>query len=193
MSLNLNEWVQLLILKSMTNTVLSPNFVTFWPFCGLLIDQQPGPLFLGSISVEKKKKPTENVIWKLADVVLNGSFDPSWLLGHLCEALPQPWWLFMCLPTFCTAASCVPLPRAGTGTWLLTDAIQVHSQGNLLIPSRATGYSWDNNRSKFPMLTSSKRHSNVRFLKPSVEFLFRNRSGKGTIQCIGSISLTPSE
>ena len=57
MSLNLNEWVQLLILKSMTNTVLSPNFVTFWPFCGLLIDQQPGPLFLGSISVEKKKNP----------------------------------------------------------------------------------------------------------------------------------------
>lgn len=43
------------MLKSMTNIVLSPNFVTFWPFYGLLIDQQPGPLFLRSISAEKKK------------------------------------------------------------------------------------------------------------------------------------------
>lgn len=164
MSLNLNEWVQLFILKSMTNTVLSPNFVTFWPFCGLLIDQQPGPLFLRSISVGKKKT-TENVIWKLANVVLSGSFDTSWLLRHLCAALLQPWWLFMCLPTFCMAASCVPWPRAGTGTWLLTDGIEVHSQGDLLIPSRATGYSWDSNRSKFPILTSSTRYKQHEILK----------------------------
>ena len=131
------------------------------------------------------KKNIENIIWKLANVVLNCPFDTSWLLGPLCVALPQPWWLFMSLPTFCTAASRLPWPRPGTGTWLLTDGMEVHSQGTLVnsfqeqlvIPGIAIGVS-------FICEHLPRDTSNMRFLKSSVEFLFRSRSGKGTIRVL---------